>query len=148
MIQAVYSKWAEKQKARHTEGAELFMQQCLCISYVLPRLSYLCIRVYSKYQYSIFVSFDIRAGRTQRRKESEFAIRVSGRGAFRVDFASPVAYIIYLTLVHNVAIISLFSHQVLCVIWPMLMLCFARDANDMVDIARANCSSMMYVIYK
>lgn len=36
------------------------------------------IRVYSKYQYSIFVSLDICAGRTQRRKESEFAIRVSG----------------------------------------------------------------------
>lgn len=45
-----------------------------------------CIRVYSKYQYSIFVSLDIRAGRAQRRKESEFAIRVSGRDVFCTDF--------------------------------------------------------------
>lgn len=70
------------------------MQRCLCTPYVfLQRLSRSCIRVYSKYQYSIFVSLDIRVGRAQRRKESEFAIRVSGWDVFYADFAfSPHLY--------------------------------------------------------
>lgn len=69
------------------------------------------IRIYSKYQYSIFVSLDIRAGRTQRRKESEFAIRVSGWGVFRTDFASPSLILYWFAIVFNVSIIGLFSHQ-------------------------------------
>lgn len=72
------------------QGTELSMRRCLCISYVflLPRRARRpCIRVYLKYQYSIFVSLDICAPDGHTTTKSEFAIRVSewGRVPLRIS---------------------------------------------------------------